>query len=430
MLPTPWIRAKLLLLGHGLRTWHQALYAWQQGSLRLVRYTVERLWEQRCAQVASSLTFTTLLSLVPLLSIVLAMLNMFHVVGDNGSMMQGLLLDNLTPDAASVREVVLDHIRSFAQNTSQLTTVGLVSLAITSLMTLTTIDDVFNRLWGVTRARPFTQRFLLYWAILTVGPVMMGLGAYFSSLLVTGVTGTSLTPAWASHWMLSVTALLLNILGFTGLYRVVPNRHVRLRHALIGGAAAGLAFETMRRGFSIYIVHVPTYTVLYGALSVLPVFLLWVYLSWWVILSGAALTAVLPDLHGRRHDTASAGHSWPVVLVLLVALRDAQQQGRGLTLDDLAPPTGIGFAGTEAWLERLLDQGWVVRTPESRWYLAIDARRLTLRTVYQVVVMDPRNDVDGLDHLSRTGLDCSLFELDPPALRAVLDQNRPIAHPG
>lgn len=406
MLPASWLRAKLVLLAHGVRTWHKALFAWHQGSLRLVRYTVERLWEQRCAQVASSLTFTTLLSLVPLLSIVLAMLNMFHVVGDDGSVMQGMLLDNLAPDAASVREVVLDHIRSFAQNTSQLTTVGLVSLAVTSLMTLTTIDDVFNRLWGVARSRPLTQRFLLYWAILTVGPVVMGLGAYLSSLLVTGVA-----PAWASHGLLSVASLMLNILGFTGLYLVVPNRQVHLRHALTGGAAAGLAFEAMRRGFSIYIVHVPTYAVLYGALAVLPVFLLWVYLSWWVILGGAALTAVLPDLNGRRHGPTGAGLAWPVVLGLLLALRDAQQNGQGLVLDDLAPRVGTGFADTEAWLERLLDQGWIVRTPEGRWHLAIDPRRLSLRTVHEAVVLAPCNDVVGLATAPHPGLDRSLADL-------------------
>lgn len=417
MLPSSWLRAKLLVLGHGVQTWHKALFAWHQGSLRLVRYTVERLMQQRCAQVASSLTFTTLLSLVPLLSIVLAMLTMFHVVGDDGSVLQGMLLDNLAPDTPSVRQVVLDHIRSFAQNTSQLTTVGLISLAVTSLMTLTTIDDVFNRLWGVARARPLSQRLLLYWAILTVGPVVMGLGAYFTSLLVTGVSGVSMAPAWAPRSLVSMSAALLNVLGFTGLYMIVPNRHVRWSHAAIGGAAAGVAFEAMKRGFSLYIVHVPTYTVLYGALSVLPVFLLWVYLSWWVILSGAALTAVLPDLDGRRHDTGGAGSAWPVVLCLLVALRDAQQRGQGLSLDELAPQVGIGFAETEAWLESLLEQGWIVRTPEGRWYLALDPRRLSLRTVHNVVVLAPSNDVVGIALGPHPALDQSLFDLPSSLLQ-------------
>jgi membrane protein len=263
--------------------------------VNFVVFVVRRLWYGRLSQVAASLSFTTLLALVPLLAIVFGIAAAFPQLGDLDAKLRHFIGGNLMPGMQSTH-IIMDYMKQFSDHASRLTVLGVIALGVTSVLLLDTITGAFDQMWeGVsgTRPRPFHQTLLMYAAILVLGPVVLGLSLTATSYLASISIGLAEGIPLVGQFVLKLSSEFITIGAFSLLYYSMAKVRVRPRHALIGGFTAGVLFEIMGRLFAAYITNFPTYTLVYGTFSVLPIFLLWIYFSWLVVLFGALVTASL-----------------------------------------------------------------------------------------------------------------------------------------
>jgi membrane protein len=281
------------MLKNARRVWHD-LSAF---SLALAR----RLFDDRLTQTAGSLTYTTLLSIVPLVTVALALSTAFPVFDRITGGLQDYVVDHFLPEADGLDKLA-EQINDVSARAGQLTAIGLIILCFTALMLALTIDDTLNRIFRVERKRPLLQRLFMYWAVLTLGPILIGMSISMTSALVVSSLGI-LNLDWLAELVLRLLPFLLTWAAFATLYIVVPNRKVPLLHAITGAFIAGVAFEIAKRGVAVYVSHFPTYALLYGTFATLLIFLLWLYVSWLIMLAGATFTAMLTDFrHGHFQE--------------------------------------------------------------------------------------------------------------------------------
>jgi membrane protein len=269
----------------------------------LTRLTIRRARQERLAQVAGSLTFTTLLSIVPFLAVSLTLFTRFPMFRRFEDALEEHLLKGLLP--ADISRPVLTYLNQFAANASGLTLVGSLFLLVAAIAMLLTMENAFNQIWGVKRNRPFLKRVGLYLMMLAVGPPALGVSLWATSYMLgasMGLIGT--LPPWAP-FVLNLGPVVLSWVGLTGLFYFVPNIKVRRRDAIVGALIASIALELGKRGFGTYILKIPTYKAVYGAFAVFPVFLLWVYFSWLVTLAAALIAANLGRGTSRPTSRAS-----------------------------------------------------------------------------------------------------------------------------
>ena len=259
--------------------------------LQLIRLTAKRAREERLPQVAGSLTFTTVLSIVPLLAVGFALFARLPLLRPIGAAIQEHLLQGLLP--AEIARIVLKYLGQFTANTGGLTPVGSLFLVVSALATAFTVEKALNRVWLVRKDRPLLRRLGLFAVMLVVAPVLVGASLWATSLWQATSGGLlRALPPWAAT-VLTLGPVVLAAIGFTALFYFVPNANVRRRDAVAGGLLAGVAFELGKRGFAFYLQNVPTYRTVYGAFAPLLAFLLWVYFSWLVTLGAALVTANL-----------------------------------------------------------------------------------------------------------------------------------------
>src|SRR6266496_129994 len=320
---------------------------------RFLLHVARRFDEVRCLQIASSLTFTTLLALVPLVTIALTLMSAFPVFSGLGEHIHQFLLANMLPEAAG--KVVTGYIEQFSGRAGRLTALGTAVLAVTAFMMMFTIERAFNSIWRVSRARPVAQRVLIYWATLTLGPVLIGVSLSITSYIISTSLGYATRVPLAGAAIVGLAPFVLACAAFTFLYYVVPNRAVRLRHALLGGFVAALAFEIMKRGFALYIAKFPTYTLVYGAFAVIPIFLLWIYFSWVVIV----IAALAPDFAALGDAGSPSRTGIGDVLEVLLILARAQQGPELIELAQIARRASLTGDQAETILQRMVARGWV-----------------------------------------------------------------------
>lgn len=251
-----------------------------------------RFNEEHFAQAAASLAYTTLLSLVPLTAMVLALVSAFPIFAGVVEHVDHFLVANLLP--AKTGGVVVKYVGNFSQKASRLTTLGFALLAVTAFLLLANLERTFNRVWHVSMSRPLAARARLYFTVLLLGPLVLGSVFGAISFTVTESLGLINEPPGLRQVLFKLVSLLLLGGFFAFLYRAVPNTEVEQRSALIGGIFAALAFSLMQRGFEVYLAKFPSFSLIYGAFATVPIFLLWLYLSWVVILAGALVAATLP----------------------------------------------------------------------------------------------------------------------------------------
>jgi len=250
-----------------------------------------------CLTSAASLSFTSLLAIVPLAAIAIAILSAFPVFEGVGDTLTGFVLKNFTPNAnAAIQET----FRSFVVNADNLTGVGILFLIFTSLMLLYEIEITFSQIWQVPEKRTLIARMTIFWTVISLGPILLGLGLSVSAPYFAGVLTGDGAAAQSIGLLAYLLPVTLEIAGFSLLYMALPNVRVRISHALLGGVIAGLLFEVLKFSFGVYIRNFAAYDAIYGALSALPVFLIWTYLSWAVILFGGVVTAELPKLRDAK----------------------------------------------------------------------------------------------------------------------------------
>ncbi|MCL2658760.1 MAG: YihY family inner membrane protein [Betaproteobacteria bacterium] len=359
---------------------------------RFIELLIERFNAVRCSLIAGSLTFTTLLSLVPLLAVALTVMAQLPVFQSLGQTLHAFLIENFLPDKAG--RVIATYVVQFSEKAASLTLVGSIALIATAILLLQTIDQAFNAIWEVKRPRPLWSRLTVYWLALTLGPVLLAGSIAATLQIVQASLGAIDEPVWLRAIVTKMLPVLLFSVFFGFLFFAVPNRRIVLWHAAIGGFVAGLGIVLLQRALGYYFAQLSSYTLLYGTFSAVPIFLVWLYSSWLVILVGALIAAVIPDYLLRRKllPTTVSGRFYAAIR-LRAALRGRQDRGQLTTLAELARDSRQRTEDTEMMLESMREAGWIAETDEGYWLLVGCGEQLSDMALFRRFVL-PAEEID------------------------------------
>lgn len=381
------------------------------------RYLLRRYSQDRCLQMAAGLSYSSLLALVPLLAIALGLLAAFPAFDEARESLREMLFQAIPPDQAARAN---EHLDSFLRNAAKLTAPGIVGLAVTALLLLSNINTSINTIWRVHQERPLVLRLLVYWALLTLGPILLGASLSITSYAFATVHATGTLETFSIP-LTRLLAILLATLGCAVFYIVVPNRPVSLPAGLAGGFLAAILLEILKYGFGLYVGQVPSYQAVYGALSALPIFLIWMYLAWAVILLGAQLAAALPEWravirHGHLQEAPL--NRLVLALALLERLRSAHQRGRPMKERMLS--AGLPATPVEAGevVDRLRGAGLIVSTSSGTQALGRDLSQVTLGQLVDHLDLTPKNQQDW-PALVQDALSGLYRELESPLSRSL-----------
>ncbi len=335
----------------------QRLKVWRE----VILSSAKRLGQVDAFDLAGSLTFTTVLAIVPLLAVALALFTAFPQFHDFSDALQAFLTNSLMPPVIS--ENVMSYLNDFAKQASRLTAIGGSFLVITVLLLILSVDKALNEIWRVTKPRGIGQRLLVYWALLTLGPLMTGASLWATALLARESFGVIAQIPELLEFTLKVSPFFVSAAGFAALFVIVPNTKVTPRDAIIGGLLVAALLEIMKLGFAYYVSQVSTYTMIYGAFAALPVFLIWVYLSWLSVLFGAIVAANLPYFrHVRARGLNQSNDAFNEALSILRLLDQSRTQSTsGLSIRSLSETLELTEDQIDKTLASLQDLGWVAQ---------------------------------------------------------------------
>ena len=381
----------------------QTLQTWPW--LDTMRTLRARFREDRLGLTASSLTFTTLISLVPLVTVMLAVFSAFPMFANFQLALQKYFLQSLVPDTIS--QQVLRALTDFSSKANRLGAVGLAFLLVSALALMLTIDRTLNAIWRVRAPRPIAQRVLVYWAAATLGPLVLGVSLTASSYAISASRGIVDVLPGGVGLMLSLLEVTLLAIGLAALFRYVPNTHVRWMHALAGGTFSALGFELAKYLLGWYIAK-GTYSAMYGAFAALPIFLIWMYLGWVIVLFGAVIAAYAPSLQKRvRRWPDGPGARLQLAIAVLRQLSRARGAGeRGLNGAELAITLQTDPLQVGPLLDTLVAFDWVGRLDEPndpRFVLLCEPARTPAQPLLALMLMEPSPTARGL--WERAGFD-------------------------
>lgn len=351
-----------------------------------------RFREDRLGQVAGSLTFTTLIALVPLLTVALAVFTAFPMFSSFQDALQKYFLQSLVPD--NIAKPVLGALNQFANKAHRLGSAGLVVLVVSALALMMTIDRTLNAIWRVRKPRPMAQRVLVYWAAITLGPLVLGLSLSLTSYAISASRGLVGQMPGGVRLMLDIVEFGLLAATMAGLFHYVPNTHVRWRHAAAGAVFVAAGFEVAKRVLAWYVSSVGSYSAVYGAFATAPIFLLWMYTGWVIVLLGAVIAAYAPSLqlHVVRQVDAP-GQRFSLALAVLGVLAAARRSElRGADAMEIAAQLRIDPLQIEPILEALAQRDWLARLDEEgaqRFVLLCDPERTPARPLIDSLLLQP-----------------------------------------
>lgn len=267
--------------------------------VQFVIYLVKNFLADNCTQKSASLTYTTLLSIVPVLTLVLVILSSVPQLADAKESIQQMIYSNLLPSSSFQ---VSQYFNDFANKSSNLTIIGMIALFITTIMTLFTIESTFNEIWKVEKKQTTVISLLRYWAIITLAPLLLGSAFIVSSTVQSLSFLNQQIAGYAINWAVwvQIGSVAVMTLGFVLMYWFIPRCQVKFKYALIAGVVTGIIFELLKQTFGFIVQNFTSYEKVYGAFAVLPVFLMWVYLSWNVVLLGVQISYCL-TIFGTKH---------------------------------------------------------------------------------------------------------------------------------
>ena len=365
--------------------------------LTTARTLARRFGEDRLALTAGGLTFTTIIALVPLITVMLALFSAFPMFASLQDALQRYFLQTLVPDA--IAKPVMGAISQFSLRASRLGIVGLVALFVTALAMMLTIDRALNAIWRVRKPRRIAHRVLVYWAAVTLGPLIFAVSLTATSYAVSVSQGMVGPMPRGFALAVAMAEFVLEALGVAFLFHYVPNTFVRWRHALLGGVFVAICLGAGKRALTAYFGAVPTYATVYGAFATLPIFLVWIYLSWVIILLGAVIAAYAPLVGkrlGRWPDSPGAG--FRLALIVIGQLVAARNDGRrGLEADEIAEAIGIDPLQVDPVLDALGQLDWVGRLEEhkgARYVLLCDPATTLAEPLIAKLLLDPAPDLE------------------------------------
>jgi membrane protein len=341
-----------------------------------------RFLDDRLFEAAGALSYTTVFALVPLSMVVFGVLSAFPVFDQWSDSLTNYIFTNFVPSAARKVE---DYLKGFSANTGQLTTAGVIALVTSLLITLFSVEGTFNRIWRVKTARPKFSRFLVYWTVLTLGALVAATSLALSSQLFALALFSTAPGRLLESLMLRLAPMAIELLAFAAIFRVVPHRTVKWRHAAAGAVLSVLLFELVKWGIGLYIGSFGAYQKIYGPLAFVPVFLLWIYLGWVSILLGASFAS---SMSAFRYQPVAMrlpeGFEIYGLLRLLGRFAEQRRTGRGLHTDEILLQEPLL---TDALVQELLAQlgaiGVVARAESGEWLLARDLDELAMSDLYE-----------------------------------------------
>jgi membrane protein len=373
-------------------------FPWQGTAITLRN----RFREDRMGLTASSLTFTTSIALVPFFTVALAVFTAFPMFSTLQEALKAWLVRSLIPD--NISRQVLGYLTQFSGEASKLGGAGLAVLLVTAIALILTIDRTLNGIWRVRKPRPLAQRVLIYWAAITLGPLVLAASLAVTSYVVTASSGLVGALPVSVRFVLDVAQFFLVAGGMAALYRYVPNTYVKWGHAFAGGLFVAAGLEIGKKVLGAYLTAVPTYSLVYGAFAALPILLVWIYVSWVIVLMGAVITAYLPSLLGGITRRGSA-HGWHFQLAIEVLQHLHQARGTarmGLDSAELGEWLEVDGLQLEPVLETLVELDWIGQLNDaegnaaSRYLLLVDPDATPLAPLMQRLLLDRAPSVDNL----------------------------------
>ncbi len=330
-----------------------------------------------CLSRAGALTYTTLFAVVPMMTVAYAMFSLLPEFEALGERIQQFIFNNFVPDSSAV---VQERLVEFSERARQLTAVGFVVLFVTAFLMLVTIEKTFNTIWQVAEPRRGVQRFLVYWGVLSLGPPLIAGGLFISLYLISLPLVSDLDTYGIGNALLGYLPMILTATGFTVLYFAVPNCQVPALHALLGGIATMLAFEGAKKAFTV-VVGNSNLEPIYGTFAAVPLFLVWLYLVWVLILGGAILVRTLSLTRDVEDDDPE-----PLVVKcsrILQLLYDAHMDGHGISDLEIRDKVPLARSQYERVFGALQDLKLLTQTEEDGWLLGRNLKGLTLWELYQ-----------------------------------------------
>ncbi|MDE2400330.1 MAG: YihY family inner membrane protein [Burkholderiales bacterium] len=385
---TEWSRAR--------QRWAALIVTLQQWPWAQTLVTLrQRFREDRLGLTAGSLTFTTTIALVPLFTVMLALFSAFPVFSRFRQALEQEFIQGFVPDA--IAKPVLLALTKFALKASQLGGVGLIGLGVTAVALMLTIDHTLNAIWRVRTPRSIAQKVLVYWAALTLGPLLLGVSLSVTSYVLSASRGLVSELPGGVSFFLAVIIFGMQTAGFAALFRYVPNTYVRWEHAWGGAVFVTLALELGQKGIALYLSKVPVYANIYGAFAAVPILLVWIYLSWVIVLLGAVIAAYTPSLLSQvKRWPDTPGYRFQLGLALLKALATVQHEAqRGYTAEALAGLLRTDPLQIEPIVETLVELDWAARLDEpegeggGRFVLLCDPDRTLIAPLVGRLLLKP-----------------------------------------
>ncbi len=342
----------------------------------------KRFLDDRMFESAGALSFTTVFALVPLSMVVFGVLSAFPVFKDWSNQLSDYIFSNFVPSAARSVET---YLRQFSANTGKLTTAGIIALVVSLLITLTSVEATFNRIWRVKTARPKLSRFLVYWTVLTLGALVAATSLALSTRLFALAVFATGPGRVLEAVMLRLAPMTIELFAFAAIFRVVPHRTVKWRHAFLGALLSVVLFELVKWGISLYLGSFGSYQKIYGPLAFVPVFLLWIFFGWVSILFGASSAA---SFAAFRYQPVAIrlpeGYELYGLLRMLGRFNEHRQQGHGLHSEQIQR---LEPMLTDELVQEMLGQlcqiGLLTRAESGEWLLARDLDDLTMADLYE-----------------------------------------------
>jgi membrane protein len=346
------------------------------------RFLWRRFLDDRLFEAAGALSFTTVFALVPLSMVVFGVLSAFPVFNEWSGRLSAYIFSNFVPSSARAVET---YLQQFSENAGQLTVAGVVALVVSLLITLTSVEATFNRIWRVKAPRPKFSRFLVYWTVLTLGALIAATSLALSTRLFALEVFSTQPGRAIEDLMLRLAPMTIELAAFAAIYRAVPHRTVHWRHAFAGALLAVLLFELVKGGLGLFLSNFPAYERIYGAVAFVPIFLLWIFLGWVAILLGASLAA---SISAFRYQPVAMrlpeGYEIYGILRMLGRFAQARAEGHGLHSDDIQRMEPML---TDALVQQLLAQfeeiRLVRRAESGEWLLSRDLDELSLGELYE-----------------------------------------------
>ena len=352
---------------------------YQRFGINLKNFVFEvarRYRDNESSLAASSLAYTALLSLVPFMSVLVTVFSAMPVFEDASQQMQNFIFQNFVPATGAV---IQEYIAGFVEKARGLTVTMFLAVFVTSILMMNTMVKALNRIFDSQVTVRLRRKLMMYWAVLTMGPLLVGGGIALSTLVFE-------YSVFASFKVLFVKVMpvLSAMVAFFLIYYIVPTRKVKWQNALVGALFSAVCFELAKKGFTLYVTSIPSYQKVYGALATIPLFLVWMFLSWNIVLMGGTITATLETSRWRLHvQDYRTNERLLLVIEILKILWHSSQKGKVVTYKELCEYFNFvpddEFNSQLEWLE---ESQYIASNQDGDYLLQHDLSALDFKGLY------------------------------------------------